>query len=77
MKYSVEVKENGFVETLEIDGIKYNKKWSRTGTGFRCKDEDFCEQLEKNGDFDEIFLDEIFDKIDNSFFSSDVADIER
>lgn len=77
MKYSVEVTENGFVETLEIDGFKFQKEWSRSSGVLECKDYDFCDQLKQNGETDEEFLEQIYDEIDCSFFASDVANIER
>jgi hypothetical protein len=70
MKYSVETNERGYVETLEINGQEYHKRWTRTCTGASCEDDEFHEQLEADGLVGEDFLELICDEIDNSFFAS-------
>lgn len=74
-KYSVEITENGFEESLEIDGVVYKKAWTKSKYDTVCIDDDFCEQLESNGETDEALLYEIWDKIDSSFFASDLAEV--
>lgn len=71
MKYSVETTENGYVETLELNGVEYHKRWTRTTTGESCEDAEFWEQLEADGIDNEDILDMVRDEIDNDFFASD------
>lgn len=72
MKYSVETTPDGYIETLEIKGKEYKKRWSND----RCKDDDFYEQMEVDG-YDKSLLDAVYDNIDGSFFASEVADIKE
>ena len=77
MIYSIETTKNGYVETLELDGVKYYKSWNVTGKGSVCNDDDFCDQLENNGETDEMFLNDIYDKLDGSFLPYDLWEIEE
>lgn len=77
MKYSVETTENGYVETLEVRGRKYMKRWTETDLGSSCTDAEFYEQLEADGVCDEEFLDMVCDEIDNDFFAGDLYDISK
>lgn len=70
MRYSVETTATGYVETLEVDGKEYHKRWKRTSTGASCEDDEFWEQLQADGENDEDALDMICDEIDNSFFAN-------
>lgn len=72
MKYSVETNKEGYIETLEIDGKKYIKRWKRIGSGAKCEDNEFWEQLKADGISDEDLLDMIYDEIDNTFFARDI-----
>lgn len=76
MKYSVETTENGYVETLEVDGKEYKKTWTHNGIGsFSCDDYEFHEQLEKDGFDDEELLEDVFNYIDGLSVGIDVFDI--
>jgi hypothetical protein len=77
MKYSVETDKNGYVETLEVNGKKYLKRWKQTDSGASCEDAEFYEQLEADGICDDEFLDMVCDEIDNDFFASDIYDISK
>jgi hypothetical protein len=72
MRYSVESTSTGYVETLEVDGKEYHKRWKRTVTGARCESREFWEQLQEDGENDEDALDKICEEIDNSFFASNI-----
>lgn len=72
MKYSVEVIDDGYVETLTIEEKEYKKTWIKACYGhYKCKDYEFYEQLEADGCEDEEFLDKICDDIDNSSLAND------
>lgn len=75
MKFSVETIENGYVETLEINGDVYQKRWTFTETGEECEDGDFYDQVSSNtiGEGNSILLDNIYEVIDESVFASDFA----
>ena len=75
MKYSVEVTKKGYIETLEIYGAVYQKRWIKQIGGASCNDKEFWEQLKDAGVTDEEVLYAIEDEIDNDFFASDVARI--
>lgn len=77
MKYIVETTEHGFIETLEIANKKYRKSWVRTNIGEESSDDDFSEQLEKDGFDNEEFLDEVYYKIDNSLFAHDFLGVKE
>lgn len=63
MKYIIETTENGCIETLEFsDGSKFTKRTTRTECGCRREDDDFAEQLERDG-----FCEEIIDKVGDAF----------
>ena len=72
MKYSVEITNNGYVETLEINGKEYKKHWVTDSGCAKCKDDDFCDQMEADG-YDKEVLDSVYDDIDCTFFASDVS----
>ena len=73
MKYSVETIENGYVETLEINGGVYQKRWNFTETGEECEDEDFYDQIGVAGEKNRALLDNVYEVIDESPFASDFA----
>ena len=73
MKYSVETIENGYVETLEINGGVYQKRWNFTETGEECEDEDFYDQISVAGERKRALLDNVYEVIDESPFASDFA----
>lgn len=75
MKYTVEITEDRFVETLEIENKIYQKSWERSSSGVQSADDDFYEQLEADGFTDEEFLNEVYDKIDESFFAYDLLEV--
>lgn len=77
MKYSVETLANGYIETLEVRGKKYTKRWTETDTGASCSDDEFYEQLEADGVCDDEFLNMVCEEIDNTFFASDVYDVSK
>lgn len=77
MKYTIEITENGFIETLEVKNKIYQKSWERISTGEVSSDDDFSEQLEKDGFDNEEFLDEVYDKIDESFFAHDFLGVKE
>lgn len=74
MKYSVETNGNSYTETLEVDGREYTKKWVKSEYGMICPDHYFAEQLEANGVYEE-FVEEVREKIDDSFFAYDFYEI--
>lgn len=74
MKYSVETTENGYVETLEINGGVYQKRWTFTETGEECEDEDFYDQISAAGEKNIRLLDNIYEVIEESPFASNFAD---
>lgn len=77
MSYTVETTENGFIETLELDGVKYYKEWKFTDCGAESDSNDFCEQLEENGETDNALLDKIYDALDSSNLAYDFAYIKK
>jgi len=79
MKYSVETTENGFVETLWVNGQKFVKRWEREKPGMMsCKDREFNEQIESSGlSDDDAFLEAIYDNIDENFFGHDFESAEK
>lgn len=77
MSYTVEPTENGFIETLELDGVKYYKEWEFTDYGAESNSKDFCEQLEENGETNNALLDRIYDALDSSNIAYDFAYIKK
>lgn len=73
MKYSVETTENGYVETLEINGGVYHKSWTFTETGEECEDEDFYDQISAAGEKNSVLLDNVYEVIDESPFACNFA----
>lgn len=74
MKYTIETTENGCIETITLSNrSQYSKRHTRTECGSRCKDDEFHEQMERDGICDEI-LDKVNDLFDG-FFASDFMDI--
>ena len=67
MKYSVEGTNNGYVETLEINGKIYKKHWISVDGDLSCTDDIFCHQMEKDG-YDMEILTTVGADIDCSFF---------
>ncbi len=76
MKYVIETTENGCIETLEFqNGMKFEKKTNRTDFGCETFDENFAEQLEKQG-FDEEIIEKVYDAYDG-FGASHFLDIAK
>lgn len=74
MKYVIETIENGCVETITLnDGSQYSKRHTKNDYGLKAEDEEFYEQMEKDGICEEI-LDKVCDLFD-SFFASEFMDI--
>lgn len=75
MKYSVEMTENGVIETLEVDGILYKKEWEMEENGiFRCKQKDFSTQMRNDGNENEILLEKI-EEVFDGFIAISVEDM--
>ena len=73
MKYSVETTENGYVETLEVNGKEYKKRWKYKDMGhYQSNDAEFFEQLEEDGVEDVELLDRVCDRIDCLSFGIDL-----
>lgn len=70
MKYSIEITDNGYVETLEVNGKEYKKHWTSANGCSICSDDDFCEQMQADGYSEEI-VDSICESIDGSFFADE------
>lgn len=76
MGYSVETTEDGYVETLTVEGKEYKKRWKYAGLGhYKCQNDDFSEQLENDGCKDEEFLDKIYDRFDDLGLGIALCDI--
>ncbi len=72
MKYSIEMTENGVVETLEINGAVYKKEWIYIAQGHLfCKQRDFSEQMIEDG-----LNDELVDKIEDTFDGFIASEVE-
>lgn len=72
MKYSIEMTENGVVETLEINGTVYKKEWVRIVQGrLACKQRAFSEQMIEDG-----LNDELVDKIEDTFDGFIASEVE-
>lgn len=55
MKYIIETTDNGCIETLELsDGTSFSRRSERTEFGCRSIDDDFNEQMERNGISEEL-----------------------
>lgn len=72
MKYSVEINERGYVETLEVNGLEYHKRWTRTCTDASCEDYEFYEQLGADGIDDEEILELVCAEIADDCFASSI-----
>lgn len=64
MKYSIESKETGYIETLEFCGKIYKKESIKTEFGCKSLDDDFSEQLENDSVTDDELLADVFDAFD-------------
>lgn len=77
MKFTIEITEHGYTETLETGGRIFRKQWIRTDMGFRACDKDLCDQLAAEGIHDEELLEDIHDVMDDPFFGMDLYKLER
>lgn len=76
MRYTIETTENGCQETIVMDnGKTYTKSHKKTFYGHECLDEEFYDQMEKDG-FCEEMLEKISDTFD-SFLASEFMDIAK
>ena len=74
MKYVIETTNDGCIETIELhDGTKFVKRHTKTGYGAKSEDEEFADQMEKNGICDEM-VNKVYDTFDG-FIASDFMDI--
>jgi len=74
MKYMIETTESGCVEIITLgDGSKYTKRHTKTDYGSKQEDDEFWEQMERDGVCEEI-LDKVCDLFDG-FFASHFMDI--
>ena len=74
MKYVIETTETGCVETITFnDGSTFSKRHTKTDFGSREEDDEFCEQMERDGICKEI-LDKAYDLFDG-FFASELMEI--
>lgn len=70
MKYAIETTETGCVETITFnDGSTFTKRHTRTDFGSKAEDDEFCEQMERDGICEEI-LDQVYDLFDGFFASN-------
>lgn len=73
MKYSIEITNDGYVETLEINRKEYKKHWIANDGNTKCNDADFCIQMQMDSDeYDTEILAYIGAHIDCSFFPNDI-----
>lgn len=74
MKYVIETTEMGCVETITFnDGSTFSKRHTKTGVGLKPEDDEFYEQMKRDGICEEI-LDQAYDLFDG-FFVSDFMSI--
>lgn len=59
MKYSIATTQDGCVETLEINGKEYRRKWISACDGIISKNKAFGEQLRDDGITDGTVLDKV------------------
>lgn len=70
MKYVIETTETGCVETITFnDGSAFSKRHIKTDFGSQEEDDEFCEQMKRDGICEEI-LDKVYDLFDG-FIASD------
>ena len=76
MKYRLECDGEKVTETLELNGKEYRRNWKYEGNGVTgCDGCDFADMLERDGVINQEILDEVYDKLDVTFFVSDVLDV--
>ena len=74
MKYTVEVKKNEVIETLEIKNKKYTKNTKLNSKGILISTSDFSEQLQKQH-YEKYITDRIFTVIDTEYLPSELLDL--
>lgn len=63
MKYTIVPTANGCVETIILhDGSTYRKRHIKTDIGSECLDDDFSDQMKKDG-----ICEEILEQVSNAF----------
>ena len=76
MKYRLECDGEKVTETLELNGKEYRRNWKYEGNGVTgCDGGDFADMLECDGVINQEILNEVYDKLDGTFFASDVLDV--
>lgn len=74
MKYTIETTEKGCIETITFrDGRQYSKRHTRTSFGSQAEDDEFYEQMEKDGICEEM-LNGVYDLFDG-FIVSDFMNL--
>ena len=63
MEYSIKITDYGCIETIKINGKKYKKRTKKTQFGCMPLDDDFKDQMAKNG-VDKEITDFIYDLYD-------------
>lgn len=74
MKYTVEVKKNEVIETLEIKNKKYTKNTKLNGKGILISTSDFSEQLQKQH-YEKYITDRIYTVIDSEYLPTELLDL--
>lgn len=78
MKYTVETTKDGWVETLEISGQTYAKKWKEVSGGkYRCEEGDFTDRVIDDGYFPDYGENELYDAVDESSIGLDMHKLVR
>ena len=75
MEYSIKITDYGCIETIKINGKKYKKRTKKTKFGCMPLDDDFKDQMAKNGVDKEItdFLYDGFPSFANFMELAEVA----
>lgn len=76
MKYRLECDGEKVTELLELNSKEYCRNWKYEGNGVTgCDGGDFADMLECDGVINQEILNEVYDKLDGTFFASDVLDV--
>lgn len=75
MRYTIDINRAGIQETLEFDGVIFERTWTRSEEeGLHTNDKEFNEQLEAAGCRNDNVLDNIYDLFDNVRYSDEMLD---